>query len=119
MFKFLGLKSQDNDESEKENRQLRQRCKNVQKENKDVQNQMFELQAKYIALLEEKGEGFNQYLKYYELYESEHNLSKEQKKEIATLKEQIKDITAQKEEMAQKIAKLEKKIKKESEKQCK
>ena len=88
LIKNIFRKSEDI--TEKENKNLRRRNKRVQKEIDNLNEEKLELSNKYIALLEEKAKGFDQYIHYQELYGMEHELVKEQKKEIADLKTELK-----------------------------
>jgi uncharacterized protein (DUF3084 family) len=65
----------------------------IEKDYTDLQTEMAELQKKYISLLEEKGEGFNQFIKYLDLCKEQEIQLKENKKEIADLKSEVKDLT--------------------------
>lgn len=112
------FKKLTDDDLEQENRLLRKYKKTTEKEYVVLKDDYDDLLKKYTALLEEKGEGFNQFLKYLGLYEEYYNLAKENKKEIAELKADIrresnvieeKDAEIQSKDDA--IAKLERKIK--------
>lgn len=103
MWAFL-TRFKENDVIAKENEKMRKGKKAVEIELDDYKN-------KYIKILEEKGEGFNQFQKYLGLYEEYYNLAKENKKEIAELKADIRHNTNAIEYKDEIIAKLERKIK--------
>lgn len=76
-----------------ENKQLRKKNKYSQREIDEINAEKEELARKYIEILEEKSNGFNEYLKYQELYNDAYTTVKAQKREIAELKEEIKQLT--------------------------
>lgn len=89
--KFLGRKDEVDDIIE-ENKQLNRKKENLRVAYKELQEQYDDIRQKYIQILEEKAEGFNQYLKYQDLYRETYTQNKEYKKEIGELKMQIKTL---------------------------
>lgn len=87
--KFLGRKDEVDDIIE-ENKQLSRKKENLRVAYKELQEQYDDIRQKYIQILEEKAEGFDQYLKYQDLYRETYTQNKEYKKEIGELKMQIK-----------------------------
>jgi len=95
MFKdwFNSLRADDvNSDIEEENRQLRKKNKYSKKEIDNINAEKNELARKYIEILEEKSEKFNDYIKYQDLYGEAYATIKAQKKEIAELKEEIREL---------------------------
>lgn len=110
MIKFFE-KLKDVDDLAEENIQIRRGKKFVEKELKKARQELSDNKDEIIKLLTEKGEGFDQYLKYESKYEEYYNLSKENKKEIAELKSELKKCHSLIEEKDEIIAKLERKVK--------
>ena len=119
MFKSLIdiIKGNNKDfDIEEENKQLRKKNKYNKKEIDEINSEKEELARKYIDILEEKANGFDQYLKYFNLCEDQSITIKSQKKEIAELKEKIKELTEENISLLDKIEKKNMKIKKCNEK---
>lgn len=119
MFKDLlnSLKSDEvNTNIEEENRQLRRKNKYSKKEIDNINAEKNELAKKYIEILEEKSQKFNDYLKYQEMYGEAYATIKAQKKEIAELKEEIKELSEEIERLNGIIDKKNDTIKREKKK---
>lgn len=119
MFKDLlnSLKSDEvNTNIEEENRQLRRKNKYTKKEIDNINAEKNELAKKYIEILEEKSQKFNDYLKYQEMYGEAYATIKAQKKEIAELKEEIKELSEEIEKLNGIIDKKNDTIKREKKK---
>lgn len=119
MFKNLlnSLKSDEvNTNIEEENRQLRRKNKYTKKEIDNINAEKNELAKKYIEILEEKSQKFNDYLKYQEMYGEAYATIKAQKKEIAELKEEIKELSEEIEKLNGIIDKKNDTIKREKKK---
>lgn len=99
MEKIINWFKKDEDLVEKENRQLRKRNKQTKKEFDDIKEEKDEIMNKYMAILEEKAKGFDQYLYYQNLYDKAYSTNKEQKKEIADLKSEIKTLNETSEDL--------------------
>lgn len=96
----MGLLSFINDrtidrESEKnieiENKQMRKKIKSHKNALKEAIDERDLIREKYIAILEEKGEGFNQYLFWQNRANETEVEERELRKEIADLKKDLKD----------------------------
>lgn len=87
-FKKILDKFDENDFNN-ENKKLKRNYKHLAEEIEKLKQEKEEITQKYIALLEEKGKGFDQYLHYHDLYGKYYSISKEQKKEIMELKLEI------------------------------
>lgn len=110
MEKIINWFKKDEDLVEKENRQLRKRNKQTKKEFDDIKEEKDEIMNKYMAILEEKAKGFDQYLYYQNLYDKAYSTNKEQKKEIADLKSEIKILNETLEDLQSTSLKKDKEI---------
>lgn len=122
MEKIRNWFKKDEDLVEQENRQLRKRNKQTQKEFDGIKEEKDEIMNKYMTILEEKAKGFDQYLYYQNLYDKAYSTNKEQKKEIADLKSEIKTLNETLEEVQSTLSKRDKEIerlKKSAEKRTK
>ena len=81
------LFNKDRIELIKENEKIRRHKKNVEKELEEQKLANEELKDKYIALLEEKCDGFNKYLHYEEEAKKYADKVRELKRELAEEKE--------------------------------
>jgi len=105
----------DNKEIAEENSRIRRGKKAVERELLETEEKLEEITDKYILLLEEKGEGFNQYIHYHDLCVELNDTVKKNKKEMADLKNEIKQLTSiisEKDEIITKIEKENKKLNK-------
>ena len=73
-----------------ENKQMKKKIKNFKAAYNEVNQEKEELSQKYIALLEEKGAGFNQYIYYQNKCNEISNELKETGKQISVLKGDFK-----------------------------
>lgn len=74
-----------------ENKQMKKKIKAHKKVLKDVIEERDLIREKYIAILEEKGEGFNQYLLWQNKANESEAEEKELRKEINDIKKDLKD----------------------------
>lgn len=74
-----------------ENKQMKKKTSFFKKTLKETKKELEETKNKYISLLEEKGEGFNQYIFWENKFNEEEIEVKEIKKEIADLKKDFKE----------------------------
>ena len=74
-----------------ENKQMRKKIKSHKAALKDIIEERDLIREKYIAILEEKGEGFNQYLLWQNKANESEAEEKELRKEINDIKKDLKD----------------------------
>ena len=74
----------------RENEKMRLAKKNIEKEFEEYKESINELKDKYIALLEEKAQGFDKYVHYEQECKDLATKNRELKKELALTKEKIK-----------------------------
>ena len=97
---FSVLNHQENQDGKN---QPQKKYRKRDKEIEDLENEIRELTQKYMALLEEKAEGFNQYLYYHDKYAEAYNQLKEQKKEMANLKIELKEANKTVDELTKEV----------------
>ena len=110
------LFSSDRIKIAKENEKMRLSKKNLEKELEQEILKTNEIKDKYIAILEEKCDGFDKYVYYEQKCIEDAEKIKEIKKEKALLEEKVNALEEDISQRDKTIAKLEKKITKTSEK---
>lgn len=97
LLSFINDKTIDR-ESEKnieiENKQMRKKIKSHKNALKEVIDERDLIREKYIAILEEKGEGFNQYLFWQNKANESEADEKESRKELIDARKDLKDYDA-------------------------
>lgn len=78
---------------ELENTQMKKKVKAHKKFLAELQKEKDAIQQKYIAILEEKGEGFNQYLRWQEKVKEVEADERELRKEIVDLKKDLNNFS--------------------------
>lgn len=85
------IESEINDNERKEEKQTKKKLKVAKTNLKDMTADRDLYRDKYISLLEEKGEGFNQYLFWQNKANESEAEEKELRKEMADIKKDLKD----------------------------
>ena len=94
LLNFISQKMIDREENktmDEENKQMKKKIKTSKKVIDDITKEKDAYKDKYISILEEKGEAFDQYLFWKNKYDEKEESEKLLRKDIIDLKKEIKD----------------------------